>query len=138
VAFPLQLYIKLHAGGLAFDASRETVHATAGTACVRVHNTEELQILEEIYLDGMYHFRLNAPLLILDIGMNVAYTTLYFAAMHPEAIVCGYEPLAPTFRCALANIALNPRLQKQIRVHQFGLSDSDRTIDVTYCDKPVL
>jgi FkbM family methyltransferase len=127
--------VKLRAGGMVFDTSGDFVRATVGSVSVRVDTTEELQILEEIYLDGTYHFELRAPLLIVDIGMNAAYTALYFAAMHPEAVVCAYEPFAPTFRCAEANIALNPALQKRIRSYHFGLSDADRTMDIEYTDR---
>ena len=126
--------IKLHAAGVVFDTLGDSVRATVGPNSVRLDTTEELQILEEIYLDGIYNFDLNGPLLIVDIGMNTAYTALYFAAMHPEAVVCAYEPCAPTFRCAEANIALNPALQQRIRPHQFGLSDTDRTMDIEYVD----
>jgi FkbM family methyltransferase len=127
--------VKLHAGGVIFDTSGGLVRATVGSVSVRVDTTEELQILEEIYLDGVYHFGLSGPLLILDIGMNVAYTALYFAVMHPDALVCAYEPFAATFRRAETNIALNPKLQLRIRRYQFGLSDSDRVLDIEYTDR---
>jgi FkbM family methyltransferase len=128
------LAVKLHEAGVVFDTSGESVHSIVGPVSVRVDTIEELLILEEIYLDGIYHFDLDGPLLIVDIGMNVAYTALYLAAMHPEAIVCAYEPFAPTFRGAEANIALNPTLQRRVRPHQFGLSDADRTMEVEYTD----
>jgi FkbM family methyltransferase len=129
-----QRAVKLHEAGVTFDTSVDSVRATVGPISVQVETTEELLILEEIYLDGAYHFNLSGPLLVIDIGMNVAYTALYFAAMHLDAIVCAYEPFAPTFRSAEANIALNPALQQRIRAHRFGLSDSHRSIDVDYAD----
>jgi FkbM family methyltransferase len=127
--------VKLHARGVVFDTSCDSVRATVGSVSVHVETTEELLILDEIYSDGIYNFDLSGPLLIVDIGMNAAYAALYFAAMHPEAVIFAYEPFAPTFRCAETNIALNPILRPQIRTFQYGLSDVDRTMDIEYMDR---
>src|SRR5579872_7482824 len=89
--------VNLHARGVVFDTTGDSVLAKVGSYSVRVETTEELQILEEIFLDGIYNFELSGPLLIVDIGMNTGYTALYFAAVHPHAVVCAFEPFAPTF-----------------------------------------
>ena len=115
--------VRLRAGGVVFDTSGDVVCARAGQTLVRLQTPEELQILEEIYLAGTYHFQLTGPLLIVDIGMNTAFTALYFAAMHPDAVICAYEPFADTFHFAEANIALNPLLKQRIRTNHFGLLD---------------
>jgi len=120
---------------MVFSRSGNSVRATLGVMSVRVDTIEELQILEEIYLDGIYNFDLNAPLLIVDIGMNVGYTAVYFAGMHPEAVIFAYEPFAPTLRCAEANIQLNPTLRSRVHVNRFGLSDLDRSLDIEYTDE---
>ena len=96
--------VRSRAGGVVFDTSGDVVCARAGQTLVRLQTPEELQILEEIYLAGTYHFQLTGPLLIVDIGMNTAFTALYFAAMHPDAVICAYEPFADTFHFAEANI----------------------------------
>jgi FkbM family methyltransferase len=126
---------ELRAGGLRFEPSPDGMYAIAGDVRVRIETVEELQILREIYLDGIYNFDLSGPLLIVDIGMNVAYASLYFADRHPDSIICGYEPFGPTFACALANIQLNPFLERRIRMQPFGLSDCDRTVRLPYSSK---
>ncbi len=127
--------VRLHRGGVAFDTKADFLQAKIGKVSVRVDNIEELQILEEIYLNGIYHFQLAGPLLIVDIGMNAAYAALYFAATHPDAVVCAYELSSLTCGLAEANIALNPEFQSRIRAHQFGLSDCDRMVDIEYIDR---
>src|SRR2546421_8794942 len=126
---------RLHAAGVQFEASPDTVRARVGSFRVNVETAQELHILEEIYLQGTYHFDLSGPLLIFDIGMNTAYSALYLAAMHPEAVICAYEPFTPTFRRAEVNIALNPKLAQAIRPFGFGLADADQVIDIEYNDQ---
>src|SRR5690242_4924423 len=54
--------VKLHANGVRFSTLAGSVRATVGPMSLRVDTTEELLILEEIYLDGVYHFEHTAPL----------------------------------------------------------------------------
>jgi FkbM family methyltransferase len=125
----------LHSAGVVFETGLHPVRGKIGELTFSIENVEELQIIEEIFLAGTYNFDLGGPLVIVDIGMNVAFTALYFAAMHPQAIVSAYEPFLPTFRRAEGNIALNAALMGRINTHPFGLSDKDSVIDVEYSNR---
>jgi FkbM family methyltransferase len=125
----------VEAGARFTTSATQPVQAAVGDVRLWVQTNEEVQILEEVYVDGVYHFDLAGPLLILDIGMNAAYTAIFMALRHPDAVVCGFEPFGPTLRRAAANIALNPGAAPRIRAYPFGLSDADREIEIEYSEQ---
>lgn len=105
-----------------------------GGITVFVRSTEELWILHEIFVQAHYDVRLNGPVVVWDIGMNVGVASLYFAVRGNTTVV-GYEPIGPTYEMALENIALNPALRTAITTFNSGIGGSDRTEMVPYCDE---
>jgi FkbM family methyltransferase len=105
-----------------------------GGITVFVRSVEELWILHEIFVQGFYDIRVNGPVVVWDIGMNVGVASLYFAA-RGSATVVGYEPIGPTYEMALENIALNPSLCDAITTVNSGVGGSSRTEMVEYCDE---
>lgn len=60
----------------------------------------------------------------LDIGANVGAITLALAKqVGPSGCVSAFEPGPPFFDRLRANVALNPALQKVVRLNRVGLSD---------------
>jgi FkbM family methyltransferase len=79
----------------------------------------------EVFGSLEYGIRLSRPSIIIDIGMNVGSTALYFASQMLCEKVFGFEPVLSTFRRAERNFALNPRIGGKIVAHQFGLGQGD-------------
>ncbi len=131
----LQRAARLHACGAVFNTKQSPIRATIQSVSVSVETTEELFILEEIYLEDAYRFELQGSLLIFDIGMNAGYTALYFASKHQNAIISAYELVPSTYNVALNNIQSNHHLGSRITPHCYGLSNSNRTIDIEYSEK---
>lgn len=97
-----------------------------------VQTAEELYILNEIFVNGIYNLRSDGQVVVWDIGMNVGLASLYFAS-RPEVVqVVSYEPFAPTYRQALKNIGLNPEAGRKITPFNFGVGDSERSVRVAY------
>lgn len=109
-----------HALALAHEAGVRFVRrgqgdlvAEVGSLRAFVETEEELFILAEIFVDGIYNLQSDRPRLILDVGMNVGFAALFFAA-HGDTRVVGYEPFQATYEKASKNIALNPDLAARI------------------------
>ncbi len=87
---------------------------------------DTLFILWELIVEDSYRWVLpEAPVLIFDVGMNVGFAALTFAARHPNSLVVGFEPFEATFKRMQRNIALNPHLADRIISLNYGLSDHD-------------
>lgn len=93
---------------------------------------EELFILEEVYVNGTYNFSHNNLLVVIDVGMNVGFASLFFAHHKQVNAVYSFEPFNATFTQALKNIGLNPSLTNKIKPSNFGLSDQEEELTVDY------
>lgn len=103
-----------------------------GGVDVTVRSLEELYILSEIYVHGVYNIATATPLVVWDIGMNVGFASLYFA-MRDGVYVVGHEPLRETYHLACDNLRLNPQVARKIRAFNYGIGGADHTETVTYC-----
>lgn len=98
---------------------------------VSVQTAEELLILREIFVDGVYNIALSRPAVIWDIGMNVGIASLFFASKR-HVRVFGFEPFPETYAQARVNIGLNPDLAVRISTSDCGVAGSDRVATVDY------
>ncbi len=100
----------------------------------KINDEEELFILSEVFLEGAYN--LTSPtskkIALVDIGMNVGITTLFFASKENVDKVFSFEPFKPTFSMALQNIALNKKYANKIIARNFGLAKEEAEIQVPY------
>jgi len=94
-------------------------------------NSGDLMTLEDVFLRNEYDMTLTGPSVIVDVGMNVGFATLFFARDR-NAVVFGYEPFGTTYKQALKNLDLNNELKGRIRPNQYGLAGSTRKMDVPY------
>ena len=123
--------LKAHGARFHHDADGRLLCVIAGITVI-VRDLEEMQILQETFVDGTYDFALAGPSLVWDIGMNVGITSLYFAARGDVRVV-GYEPIGPTYEMARENLDLNPALRGAITAIHSGVGGWDRTEMVDYC-----
>ena len=114
----------------AFDGNKMFVKINDLT--IRVQTLEELYILNEVFLENVYKIESNSNYIVLDIGMNVGITSLYFSQFDNIKAIYGFEPFKPTFDCAKGNISLNGKHDSKIHVFNFGLSNADKWIDLNY------
>lgn len=99
---------------------------------MQVQTYEELFILNEIYTNGVYNLITNKPYHVIDVGMNVGLTSLYFAQRAECISVTSFEPFKPTYQQALVNLALNPGVKNKVEAYNFGLGKTDEMLKVTY------
>ncbi|MFT3980328.1 MAG: FkbM family methyltransferase [Ferruginibacter sp.] len=97
-----------------------------------VNSTSNLVTLYEIYIETLYNLSLpgSNDLVVMDVGMNVAYAALFFANNPAVKKVYSYEPFPGTYNEAEVNVAKNAGLAAKMLRHNFGISDYDGFIEV--------
>jgi FkbM family methyltransferase len=93
-----------------------------GGVKLKLQNWEELFIATEIFAEGIYNLRLQSPFALLDIGMNVGTTSLFFAGNPACQAIYGFEPFPKTVEKARVNLSLNPDLAGKIHVTAKGVA----------------
>ena len=100
----------------------------------RINDEEELFVLCEIFLEGSYNLLspTKKPIALIDIGMNVGFTSLFYGAQPAVAKVFSYEPFTPTYKMAIANVELNAFCASKITMNNFGLAKNEGRLSVNY------
>ena len=99
---------------------------------VIIENEQEIGIIYDIFYVGLYNFVYDKPVIVLDIGMNVGFASLYFAHRSNVKAVLSYEPLKITYDQAFKNYDLNPELSAKIEAFNYGLGDKEETLEVEF------
>ena len=105
--------------------------ADIGDIRALLSNFGDLMTLDDVFLKNEYEITLTGPSVILDVGMNVGFASLFFAR-NRDAVVFGYEPFSTTYQQALKNFDMNTELRGRIRPNQYGLAGSTRNMNVQY------
>lgn len=100
----------------------------------KINDKEELFILSEVFIEGSYNLIVptQKKIALIDIGMNVGITTLFYASKSNVEMVFSFEPFVPTFNMALNNFQLNELYAAKVKKNNFGLAKEDSDISVTY------
>jgi len=95
---------------------------------------ENLAGFMEIFSRKDYEFGGISNAVLVDVGANLADSTLYCAARENIDKVYAYEPFPATYKIAEANIELNQILASKIELFNYGWSDKNDIIEVAVCD----
>ncbi|GAB3413002.1 FkbM family methyltransferase [Niabella aquatica] len=96
---------------------------------LNINSLSNLFTLYELYFETLYNIlNLNTDIVVVDIGMNVGFASLFFAKKLNPKIIYAYEPFQETYKEALRNFDLNPALKSKICPNNYGLSDYEDTI----------
>ncbi len=86
----------------------------------------------EILVDETYNLSCKDDSVVIDIGMNRAIASLFFAAKENVKKIYAFEPFEPTLALAKKNLNLNPELNKKVRIFACGLGKEDMTLEIPY------
>ena len=126
--------VALKRAGVNLTNCGDDIVADTGAFSVTVDRPEEIFVLHEIIVDGVYNVVSGCRgSVVLDIGMNVGFASLHFAAQPWVDSVWSYEPVSETYARALRNFARNPALAANITPYNFGLSDGAGKVTFDYC-----
>ncbi len=144
IDLPADRYYHCHKGWKLLSGLKNTNNATLHLnkeGCVaiciapfvfEINTWEEIFILHEIFVNGIYNLQLREEFLLIDIGMNVGFSSIYFSRLNECKRIIAFEPFAETVIAAQKNMALNPASINKINIHNFGVGYPARTIDVDY------
>lgn len=96
-------------------------------------SNQNLWVLREVFTQNIY---LSPKLyeyeefVLFDVGMHRGYVSLAIGQLDSCKGVYGFEVDPDTFNFALENFALNPKIARKIHPHPFGLSDTQKEVDV--------
>ena len=95
---------------------------------------DNLWVFNEIFLQQNYKavdfYNKFDDFIVIDVGMNQAFATLYFAQLDNCKKVYGYEMMPDTYEIALKNIKLNPQLSHKIEAYNYGMSNQEKTEEI--------
>lgn len=116
----------------AVACTEEEIRLSAGGFTIGVHTWGDVDVMHEILVRELYHFSIDRPCVVLDIGMNVGMATLFFAAMPQVQAVHGYELFKPTWIQAQGNFGLNPVMRTRITSWACGLAKAAGEMQLPY------
>ncbi len=101
--------------------------------CFGIKENEGIGGLTEIFSKNVYDFQTDKNCIVIDVGMNIGLSVLYFAERRNVMRVYGYEPYKRTYNIAQRNIQFNKELiTEKIVVKNAGLGKENRIIRVSY------
>ena len=99
-----------------------------------LQSSNSFYAFKEVFIKQCYNLDLSQSTVVFDVGMNVGYTSLFFAQKEMVKVVYGFELIPFTASIAQFNLDLNPEFSKKIILNNFGLSDSDHSFEMEYSE----
>ncbi len=110
------------AGARLAPRGRDEATVSIAALALVAQSTEDLFTLDEVFTRGVYDWTPGAPVVVLDIGMNVAFAALRMACLPAVTAVYGFEPFAPTFEQGVRNLRLNPAVATRVQAVNRGVA----------------
>ena len=121
--------------GATFKVDNKELFISIDDLIFNIQTAEDLFILTEIYVDKCYNFSLFETVNVIDIGMNVAYASLYFSHNPKVNKVYSFEPFEPTYQNALKHLSINPSYSAKIIPHNYGVGVKDEVLQLEYSEE---
>lgn len=113
------------------DENDELIIEVEGIKAI-IQTASEISIVWEIFWLGIYNFIYDRPVVMLDIGMNTGFASLYFAKQENVRSIFSYEPFKMTYQQALRNFDLNPEISHKIQPFSYGIAAEEKTVTVEF------
>lgn len=91
-----------------------------------LHNAVEEMIYREIWYNEEYNLNTSKESIVIDIGMNAGFATLFFAQKDSVKKVYAFEPDRKMYEKAIENIALNARIKDKIVTANVACANEDK------------
>lgn len=100
-----------------------------------INDPEELFIITEVFLEQQYNFNTKDKIVVVDIGQNVAVSSLFFASKENVKKVYGFELFPETYKLGQINVGNNKHLANKIISKSYGLGNTNKVIPLKYSSK---
>ncbi len=114
---------------------KESIFITSNNVKFKYNSNTKDALIYTIYEDFYkkeYGIIFDSDSIFIDVGLNIATTSLYFASLEKVKKVYAFEPFTPTYNDAMININLNPELAKKIETFNIGLDKENKEIEMPY------
>lgn len=93
--------------------------------------------IKGIFSENIYNFLgSGSDTIVVDIGVNIGISSIFFASKPNVKKVVGFEPLSEMFNMAQKNVELNiPEIKNKIEIYNIGLSNCDAKKRFNYSRK---
>lgn len=91
-----------------------------------LHNDLEEMICREIWYNEDYNINLQADSILIDIGLNVGFASLFFANKEFVKKIYAFEPDKKVYEKAVYNIGLNEKIKDLIEIYNVACSNGIR------------
>ena len=112
------------------EAGKGTLVLKANGITYPIASQANLSVVNELFFDNYYNISSGHSCVLLDIGMNVGYASLFFSSFPAVKKIYSYEPFEDTFRIAKQNFAINEPTSRKIQPFNYGISNYTGTVDV--------
>ena len=86
----------------------------------------------EVFIRKDYNIDCNKQSILIDVGMNVGTTSLFFANKDYITKCYGFEPCLTTYNDAIININLNENIKDIIQTFNYGLGSETQKVNIKY------
>lgn len=105
-----------------------------GSISIKVYSKDEFNNVYETLVENIYHYYINNRKrdIVLDIGMNIGDSILYFLNQSNVDKIYGYEPFRETFDRAKGNLKEYLCDSSKIEIFQIGIGDENIERVITF------
>lgn len=129
--YPFALKIQDGVGGK-FSWENEKVFLRINGLVFRINSSEEVFIIYEVFVTGVYRYLCARETVFVDIGMNSGVTTLFYAQDPLVKKIFAFELFKPTFLMGRENLDLNPNYKGKVEAFNYGLSNKTFESTIEY------
>jgi FkbM family methyltransferase len=115
---------------LVFSQEKITVHVNG--LKLQIETNEDFFIINEIFVDNVYNIASSKSTIVIDVGMNIALTSLFFASKNFVKKVYAFEPVLETFNVGMGNIIRNNHVSDKITTYNYGLAAKTESKEVLF------
>ena len=105
---------------------------TGKAISVMIDSHHTLQLYREIFIYTPYAFSCSEDCVVMDVGMNIGFASLFFASKKHVKSVYGYELVPNTYQKSSLNFNLNPALAAKVNSFGFGLGNMNAQLSIPY------
>jgi FkbM family methyltransferase len=116
--------------GISWSIKDDGIVAIIDELRLSLRCAEDFQILDEVFIKSEYRYRIRRKHIVIDVGMNAGFASLFFANNEMAEAVYSFDPFSEPYSRAVCNFRNNPDIAHKINPHQIGLSDHDEDVEV--------
>jgi FkbM family methyltransferase len=108
---------------VATDDGKSAIRVDTGEVRLWLDGPDATSVVQEVFGSLEYGVLIPGASIVVDIGMNVAATALFFAKESAVKRVIGFEPSLAAIQRAERNLTINPEIAEKIEVRPYALGN---------------